>query len=143
MSGRVAFVSTGTRWLDLDGGGRIEVKQQLGYYEQKDLEGAGFKDIAVNGDALDGGDMADARPAIGIEWAAVEKKKLELYLVDWDGLDDPEGNPVPFSRQAVRSLDPAVATEMLLAINRMLEPPGAAKKGAPGDPPAPAPGGAD
>jgi len=48
---------------------------------------------------------------------AVGLEVLENYVVGWDGVTDPDGNEVPFSRELIADLPSVIQVQLLNRIN--------------------------
>ena len=109
MTRRLRFVQPDTTRIDLSDEDWIEIKTALDYGEMQTLRQAAFKPVPVNRD-MDTDEMT-----VSLDPFVLQQKRMELYLTDWSFRDEAD-KPVPVTRTALRSLDPATADEINAAI---------------------------
>ena len=114
MARRNRFVSADTVRLDLSDGDWIEVKAQLTYAETVELQAAGVANTLQNGE-------------LTMDWVRYAQARINAWLVDWS-FEDAAEKRVPFTPQAVSTLDPDTAAEIDKALDVYLERQAEAKK---------------
>lgn len=98
----------GTTWLDLPGGRRVEVKDELSYGEDKVLQGYSIKA------------MQSAGESYGPDYERWLIKRNAAWIVNWD-LVDKDKQPVPVSEAAIRALKPAMGRAIDEALSQHIE----------------------
>jgi len=104
--GRNRFVTPETVRLSLSDGDWIEVKRRLTNGEARRLSTAGLaKSMAMGGETKE----------VGVDWAEFSLARAATWIVEWSFEDD--GRRVPFSREALETLDEATAAEIDAALD--------------------------
>ena len=99
------FVVAGTTELQLSDGEWIEVKEQLSFGEQEDLNTAGLKTMKT----------VAGETEVSLEWSQFNTAKILMWVVDWS-FRLPNGHKADINMKTVRNLRDDVAKEILLAI---------------------------
>jgi hypothetical protein len=108
------FVKPTTVRLRLSEDRWIEAKERLNFGELQALNSAGL--TRVGGVFPNGSGAAADDVGLDVDMARWMVERIAVWLVDWSFRDD-DDRPVRVSRDAIRSLDPAVAQEIQDALD--------------------------
>jgi hypothetical protein len=104
--GRKAFIKPETVRLQLAEGDWIDVKKHLTVREMSDLSGAGLVGFKP---------ATDAAPAYELSFSRLKTALIKAYVVGWS-FEAEDGKPQPVTPENIDALDPAVADEVIDAI---------------------------
>jgi len=108
------FVEPTTVRLQLSEDRWVEAKERLNFGELQALNAAGLTRASAgtsNGNAVTADDFG-----LELDMARWMVERIAVWLVDWS-FHDKNDKPVKLSRDAIRSLDPAVAQEIQDALD--------------------------
>jgi hypothetical protein len=100
------FVVPDTTTIQLSGGDWIEIKNELTYGEQEDLNSAGLRSMRR---------PEDGEAEITLQWNQFNTAKIAMWLADWSFRDEKD-RPVQINRENIRNLTNETAQEILAAI---------------------------
>lgn len=103
--------------LTLDDGAWIEARNRLTFGEEQQLASA----------MMSGMRNFDTTAEIGIDMERGAVERIAIWVTAWNFVDD-EDRPVPFTRDAIKALDPDWADRIEKALDAHVEAMEAAKK---------------
>jgi hypothetical protein len=107
------FVSRETTRLGLPDGHWIEVKAQLSYREQSQLNARMYGRVTQEA-------LAAGGEGLGVDLESMAIEFLAIWLVDWSFRDEHD-KPVALSRDAIGALDPDWADKVQAAIGQHVQ----------------------
>lgn len=109
------FAGTDVKRYDLKAKGQwVEIKEELGYGEQKKLESGGLAGMS----GLTEGDSSGSR--IDLDMANYEIQRLFIWITDWSATDNKDKS-VEITRAAIEALSSAQADELNDIISAHIE----------------------